>query len=90
MIAWPLFAEQKMNVVFLTDGLGVAYRVKVDENGVVGRDEFEKCVRGLIEGEDGRAMRLKMSELKDLGAMAFSQDGSSTRSLLNVAQKWVE
>lgn len=90
MIAWPLFAEQKMNAVLLTDGLGVAYRVKVDEHGVVGRDEIDKCVKNLIEGEDGRKMRLKMSELKTLGAMALSQDGSSTRSLLHVTQKWCE
>ncbi|KAK9079754.1 hypothetical protein SSX86_001427 [Deinandra increscens subsp. villosa] len=90
MIAWPLFAEQKMNSVLLTDGLGVAHRVKVDGNGVVGRDEISKFVKSLIEGEDGRKMRSKMSELKGLGAMALSQDGSSTRSLLNVAQKWCE
>lgn len=90
MIAWPLYAEQRMNAVNLTDGLGVGYRVKVDENGVVGRDEIDKCVRSLIEGEDGRKMRLKMAELKEGGAMALSQDGSSTRSLLHVARKWAE
>lgn len=90
MIAWPLYAEQRMNAVFLTDDLRVACRVKVDENGVVGRNEIDSCVRCLFEGEDGRKMRLKMSELKDLGAMALSQDGSSTRSLLHVAEKWVE
>ncbi|KAI3687453.1 hypothetical protein L1987_81149 [Smallanthus sonchifolius] len=88
MIAWPLFAEQRMNSVLVTDGLGVANRVKVDENGVVGRDEVSKCVKGLIEGEDWRKMRLKVSELKGLGAMALSRDGTSTRSLLNVVQKW--
>ncbi|GJV40277.1 hydroquinone glucosyltransferase-like protein [Tanacetum coccineum] len=90
MIAWPLFAEQRMNAVLLTDGLGVAYRVKVDEKGLVGRDEIDKCVRNLIAGEDGRKMKLKVSELKDLAVMAMSQDGSSTKSLLSVAQKWAE
>nr|GEW61673.1 hydroquinone glucosyltransferase-like [Tanacetum cinerariifolium] len=89
MIAWPLFAEQNMNAVFLTDGLGVACRVKADEDGVVGRNEIVKCVRSLINGEDGHNMRRKMSELKDLGTMAMSQDGSSTRSLVSVAQQWV-
>ncbi|XP_071707404.1 hydroquinone glucosyltransferase-like [Rutidosis leptorrhynchoides] len=90
MIAWPLFAEQKMNAVLLTDSLIVAYRVKVDEKGLVGRDEIDKSVRSLIKGEDGRKMRSKMSELKDFGTKALSQDGSSSRSLLSVAQKWVE
>ncbi|KAJ9555829.1 hypothetical protein OSB04_010443 [Centaurea solstitialis] len=90
MIAWPLYAEQRMNAVNLTDGLGVAYRVKVGENGLVGRDEIDKRVRSLIEGEDGGKMRTKMAELKEGGAMALSQDGSSTTSILHVAKKWAE
>ncbi|GJY44429.1 hydroquinone glucosyltransferase-like protein [Tanacetum coccineum] len=90
MIAWPLFAEQRMNAVLLTDGLDVAYRVKVDENGLVGRDEIGKCVGSLIAGENGRKMKLKVNQLKELAATAMSQDGSSTKSLLDVAQKWVE
>ncbi|GJU42281.1 hydroquinone glucosyltransferase-like protein [Tanacetum coccineum] len=88
MIAWPLFAEQKMNAVFLTDGLGVACRVKVDEDGMVGRNEI-KCVRSLINGEDGQYEEENECELKDLGTTAMSQDGSSTRSLVSVAQQWV-
>ncbi|GKB63078.1 hydroquinone glucosyltransferase-like protein [Tanacetum coccineum] len=90
MIAWPLFAEQRMNAVLLTDGLGVAYRVRVDDNGLVGRDEIGKCVGSLIAGEDGRKMKLKVNQLKELAAMAMSQDGSSTKSLLDVAQKWLQ
>ncbi|KAJ0906986.1 putative hydroquinone glucosyltransferase [Helianthus annuus] len=88
MIAWPLFVEQKMNAVLGTDGLGVTRRVKVDENGVVGRDEVENCVRSLIEGEEGRKMRLKVSELKGLAANALSRDGLSTRSLFDATQMW--
>ncbi|KAJ0555683.1 putative hydroquinone glucosyltransferase [Helianthus annuus] len=88
MIAWPLFVEQKMNEVLGTDGLGVTRRVKVDENGVVGRDEVENCVRSLIEGEEGRKMRLKVSELKGLAANALSRDGLSTRSLFDATQMW--
>ncbi|KVH89994.1 hydroquinone glucosyltransferase-like [Cynara cardunculus var. scolymus] len=87
MIAWPLFADQKMNAVNLTDSLGVGCRVKVGENGLVARDEIEKCIRSLMEGEDGRKMRVKMEQLKEGVAMALSQDGSSTTSLLDMAKK---
>ncbi|KAJ9555832.1 hypothetical protein OSB04_010446 [Centaurea solstitialis] len=88
MIAWPLYAEQRMNAVNLTDGLGVAYRVKVGENGLVGSDEIDKRVRSLIEGEEGDKMRTKLAELKEGGAMALSQDGSSIRPILQVAKMW--
>ncbi|CAL5396868.1 unnamed protein product [Camellia sinensis] len=35
LIAWPLYAEQKMNAVMLTEGLNVALRPKSDETGLV-------------------------------------------------------
>ncbi|GKB08377.1 hydroquinone glucosyltransferase [Tanacetum coccineum] len=55
--------------------------VRVDENGLVGRDEINKCVGSLITGEDGRKMKLKVNQLKELAATAMSQDSSSTKSL---------
>nr|GEY88045.1 hydroquinone glucosyltransferase-like [Tanacetum cinerariifolium] len=52
--------------------------VRMDENGVVGRDEFGKCVGSLITGKDGLKMNLKVNHLKEVAATAMSQDGSST------------
>ncbi|ESR60210.1 hypothetical protein CICLE_v10015042mg [Citrus x clementina] len=88
IIAWPLYAEQKMNAVLLTDDLKVAWRVKVNEDGLVGREEVATYARGLIQGEDGKLLRDKMRVLKDAAANALSPDGFSTKSLANVAQKW--
>ena len=36
LIAWPLYAEQRLNVTLLADDLKVAFRVKVNDNGLVG------------------------------------------------------
>lgn len=88
IIAWPLYAEQKMNAVLLTDDLKVAWRVKVKENGLVGREDIATYARALIQGEDGKLLRNKMRELKDAAANALGPDGFSTKSLANVAQKW--
>ena len=85
-IAWPLFAEQKMNAVLLTDDLKVAWRVKVNENGIVGREAIAEYAKGLIEGEEGNLLRNKMKDIKNAATKALS-DGS-TRSLLDVAQIW--
>ncbi|MCL7048546.1 hypothetical protein MKW94_005195 [Papaver nudicaule] len=54
IIAWPLFAEQKMSAVMLTDDMKVALRPKPMENGIIGRDEICKVVKELMEGEEGR------------------------------------
>lgn len=88
LIAWPLYAEQKMNAVLLTDDLKVAWRVKVNENGLVGREDIATYARGLIQGEDGKMLRIKMRALRDAAANALTPDGFSTKSLANVAQKW--
>jgi hydroquinone glucosyltransferase len=44
IIAWPLFAEQKMNAVLLSDGIRVAIRPKGNENGLVEREEIGEVV----------------------------------------------
>ncbi|KAK6251413.1 hypothetical protein SCA6_005418 [Theobroma cacao] len=88
LIAWPLYAEQKMNAVLLADDLKVAIRVKENENGVVGREDIAKFVEGLIEGEEGQLLRNKMRKLKDAAKMVLSPDGSSTKSLAKVGEMW--
>ncbi|XP_059644953.1 hydroquinone glucosyltransferase-like [Cornus florida] len=88
LIAWPLYAEQRMNVVLLTEDLKVALRVKVNENGIVGREAISEYVKGLIVGEDGKFLQNRMRDLKDAAANALRQDGSSSKSLAELAQIW--
>ncbi|XP_034709406.1 hydroquinone glucosyltransferase-like [Vitis riparia] len=88
MIAWPLYAEQKMNAITLTDDLKVALRPKVNENGLIDRNEIARIVKGLMEGEEGKDVRSRMKDLKDASAKVLSHDGSSTKALATVAQKW--
>ncbi|KAI3896214.1 hypothetical protein MKW92_031751 [Papaver armeniacum] len=88
LIAWPLFAEQKMNAVMLTDDLKVALRPKVDKNGIVGCDEISRCVKGVMEGEEGNKLRSRMRDLKGAATSSLSEDGSSFKALAEVAKKW--
>ncbi|KAM6557512.1 hypothetical protein CsatB_004531 [Cannabis sativa] len=87
LIAWPLFAEQKMNAVMLVDGLEVALRPIEAENGIVGRDEIARVVKVVMDRscEEGKKVRERMNEFKDAAAKALSHDGSSTRALSDLA-----
>ncbi|KAF4404369.1 hypothetical protein G4B88_014825 [Cannabis sativa] len=87
LIAWPLFAEQKMNAVMLVDGLEVALRPIEAENGIVGGDEIARVVKVVMDRscEEGKKVRERMNEFKDAAAKALSHDGSSTRALSNLA-----
>ncbi|XP_043694290.1 hydroquinone glucosyltransferase-like [Telopea speciosissima] len=88
LIAWPLFAEQRMNAVMLVEDMKVALRPKEREDGIIGQEEIAKVVRSLMEGEEGQSVRSRMRELKDAAARVLSEEGSSTLSLSEVAQKW--
>ncbi|KAK4477706.1 hypothetical protein RD792_016957 [Penstemon davidsonii] len=82
IIAWPLYAEQRLNATLLTKELGVAVRPKVlPTKEVVGREEIEKMVRTIMEGKEGVVMRDNVKKLK-IGAMnAHENNGSSYKSM---------
>ncbi|KAM4118095.1 hypothetical protein ACB094_02G174800 [Castanea mollissima] len=83
MIAWPLYAEQKMNATLLTEEIGVAIRSKVlPSKKVVQREEIEKMVRKIIEDNDGKnGIRGRVKELKHSAEKALSKGGSSHNAL---------
>lgn len=88
MIAWPLFAEQKMNAVMLSEGLKVAFRVREDANGVVGSEQTSKLARSLIEAEEGEELRNMIRNLKYSASQGLCQAGSSAKSLAKVVEIW--
>ncbi|XP_029125049.1 hydroquinone glucosyltransferase-like [Cajanus cajan] len=88
LITWPLFAEQRMNAIVLSESLKVGVRPKVNEKGLVEREEIVEVIKCLMEGEQGREMRKRMKELKEAAINAIKEDGSSTKNLSQVALKW--
>ncbi|XP_057743503.1 hydroquinone glucosyltransferase-like [Arachis stenosperma] len=89
VIAWPLFAEQRMNAVLLKDVLKVAVRPEANEDGIVKREEVARVVKGIMEeNEEGLEMRKRIKELSDAAAAALSENGSSMKTLSSLALKW--
>ena len=90
MIAWPLYAEQKMNATMLAEEVGVAICPKVaPADGFVGREEIEVMVRKVMEGQEGKAMRARVKEMKISGEKALSEGGSSFLTVSQLASQWV-
>ncbi|CAO2191079.1 unnamed protein product [Urochloa humidicola] len=98
VMAWPLFAEQRMNAVMLSSspseggGVGVALRVRAreeDEEGVVvPREEVAAVARELMVGEEGTAARRKVRELRAAAEKAAAPDGPARRALAAVVDAW--
>ncbi|MBA0769391.1 hypothetical protein Gotri_018128 [Gossypium trilobum] len=90
MIAWPLYAEQRMNAVLLTEGINVVLRPTVNQKGVVEREEIARVTMCLMKGDQGLIIREEMSKYKDAAAKAVSKSGSSTKALSQLVVKWKE
>ncbi|KAL8026731.1 hypothetical protein ABFX02_14G048200 [Erythranthe guttata] len=76
MIAWPLYAEQRMNATMLVEEVGVAVKVAgvAEEEEVIGREEIGRVVRAVMEGEEGKVIRRRAGELKE-NARKSSENG---------------
>ncbi|KNA18881.1 hypothetical protein SOVF_066810 [Spinacia oleracea] len=86
LIAWPLYAEQRLNSVIIAEDLKVAFRVKPNEKGLIQSDQIGQYAQCLIQGEEGRVLQEKMRTLMDAANVALNKDGSSKESLAKVAQ----
>ncbi|XP_042511054.1 UDP-glycosyltransferase 88F4-like [Macadamia integrifolia] len=89
MVAWPLYAEQRMNRTVLVEDMKLAMAMEQREkDGFVSGTEVEKRVRALLESDDGRAIRERSLKMRDGALAAWAKDGSSRAAFGNFAQSW--
>ncbi|XVE49531.1 hypothetical protein DITRI_Ditri01bG0090100 [Diplodiscus trichospermus] len=86
MVCWPFFAEQQLNCLFAWREWGIG--MEIDTN--VKRDEVEKLVRELLEGEKGVEMKRKAMEWKKKAEEAIRPGGSSFHNLEEVAAQFLQ
>ncbi|KAL3736489.1 hypothetical protein ACJRO7_025436 [Eucalyptus globulus] len=83
MLCWPCFGDQPTNCKYICDDWGVG--LKMDGN--VKRDEVERLVRELMEGEVGKKMQRKAMEWKKMAEEAVDENGSSFMNLDKLLDK---
>ncbi|KAL3725855.1 hypothetical protein ACJRO7_030831 [Eucalyptus globulus] len=82
MIAWPLYAEQRLNATLLAEEIGVAIRPKeLPSKKIVRREEIEKLVRTIMVEKEGHMIRARVKELKSSAEKAMTKGGTSYESL---------
>ncbi|XP_038887570.1 7-deoxyloganetin glucosyltransferase-like [Benincasa hispida] len=79
MISWPFFSEQHMNSRYCETEWGIGLEIGSD----VKREEVEKLVRQLMEGEKGEAMRENAKEWKRKAEEACNKIGGSSSTNLD-------
>lgn len=84
MIAWALYAEQKMNATMLTEEIGVAFQSKeLPTESLVTRQEIEMLVRKIMVAKEGHSS----IRVRAMAQKATSNSGSSYKSLSQVAKQ---
>ncbi|CAL9013439.1 unnamed protein product [Prunus brigantina] len=83
MLCWPFFGDQQMDCRYTCNEWGIGMEISND----VKRDEVEKLVKELMEGEKGKKMKNKVMEWKKFAEEATGPHGSSSTNLENLVNQ---
>ncbi|KAJ4823664.1 hypothetical protein Tsubulata_019759 [Turnera subulata] len=77
MVAMPQWTDQPPNAKLVEDFWKVGIRVRVGEDGIVPREEIERCIREVMVGEKGKEIKKNTEKWRELAIEAVSEGGSS-------------
>ncbi|KAG1328260.1 Crocetin glucosyltransferase 2 [Cocos nucifera] len=81
MVGLPQWGDQPMNAKYIEDVWKIGVRVRAKEKGLVGREEVDRCVRVVMEGEMSEEFRRNARKLAELAKKAVGEGGSSDRNI---------
>ncbi|CAL5394760.1 unnamed protein product [Camellia sinensis] len=87
MVVMPQWTDQTTNAKFVQDVWKVGIKVKVNEKGIVGREEVEDCIREVMEGEGGEELKKNAIKWRDLAKEAISEGGTSDKDIDELVSK---
>ncbi|KAJ6402298.1 hypothetical protein OIU84_014398 [Salix udensis] len=88
LVAWPLYAEQRLNRILLVEEMKLALPMRESESGFVSAAEVEDRVRGLMESEEGKLIRERAVGMKIAAKVALSEGGTSRVALAKLFESW--
>ena len=88
MVAMPQWTDQPTDAKLVEDLWKVGVRVKVgDQDGIVGRQEIEFCIRQVMVGDRATEMRKNAKKWRNLALQAISEGGSSDNNFREFISK---
>uniref|UniRef100_A0A6N2MMR5 Glycosyltransferase N-terminal domain-containing protein n=1 Tax=Salix viminalis TaxID=40686 RepID=A0A6N2MMR5_SALVM len=85
MVAMPQWTDQPTNAKYIADVWQVGVRVKANEKGIVTKEEVEGCIREVMEGERGNAIRRNSEKWMKLAQTVADEGGSSDKNITEFA-----
>ncbi|CAL5336933.1 unnamed protein product [Camellia sinensis] len=87
MVVMPQCTDQTTNAKFVQDVWKVGIKVKVNEKGIVGREEVEDCIREVMGGDRGEELKKNAIKWRDLAKEAISEGGTSDKDIDELVSK---
>ncbi|KAL3512934.1 hypothetical protein ACH5RR_025651 [Cinchona calisaya] len=86
MVAMPQWSDQPTNAKFLENVWRVGVRAKKGENGIVTREEIERCIKEVMVGEKSDEIKINASKMRDYAKRAIGKGGSSDTIINNFVE----
>ncbi|CAM0882837.1 unnamed protein product [Alopecurus aequalis] len=83
MVCWPMYAEQRMNKVFIVDEMKLGVAMNGYGEGMVKGDEVEAKVRLVMDSDQGKEIKERMATAQEMAADALEIGGSSTAAFID-------
>uniref|UniRef100_A0A0A9GE23 Glycosyltransferase n=1 Tax=Arundo donax TaxID=35708 RepID=A0A0A9GE23_ARUDO len=77
MLCWPLYAEQRLNKVFVVDEMKAGVVMEGYDEELVKAEEVEKKAKLVMESEEGERLRERLALAKQKAAQALADGGPS-------------
>ncbi|KAK7331006.1 hypothetical protein VNO77_25215 [Canavalia gladiata] len=81
VIAWPYWTDQPTTAVLIASVFGNGVRVKCGEDGIVGAEEIERCIREIMDGPRAAEFTKRAKEIKESARKTLQDGGISDKNV---------
>jgi hypothetical protein len=89
MVGLPRSADQPTTAKYVESAWGIGLRMQLDEKGLVRREEVERCIREVMEGERKTEFRQNAAKWMKKAKEAMQEGGSSDKNIAEFAAKYL-
>ncbi|KAF0887815.1 hypothetical protein E2562_004036 [Oryza meyeriana var. granulata] len=90
LVAMPHWADQPTIAKYMESMWGMGVRMRLDKNGALRREEVERCIRELMDGDGKEDYRRNAVRLMKKGKEAMHEGGSSDKNIAEFAAKYLK
>ncbi|TKW03461.1 hypothetical protein SEVIR_7G025600v4 [Setaria viridis] len=89
LVAMPRSADQMTAAKYVESAWGIGLRMLSDEKGCLRREEVERCIREVMDGERKGEYRQNAAKWMDKAKAAMQEGGSSDKNIAEFAAKYL-